>query len=94
MFVYGPEIMVIGKPLNVLEALATATIGAFALGAGVGNFLLTHNHLLERLALFTAAALLIKPGWITDFTGLVLIAAVLLTQYWRLKKLKNAPAGI
>jgi TRAP-type uncharacterized transport system fused permease subunit len=94
MFVYGPEIMVIGKPLDVLEALATATIGAFALGAGVGNFLLTHNHLLERLALFTAAALLIKPGWITDFTGLVLIAAVLLTQYWRLKKLKNAPAGI
>jgi TRAP-type uncharacterized transport system fused permease subunit len=86
MFVYGPEVMVIGAPLKVLEALATATIGAFALGAGVGNFLLTHNHLLERLALFAAAVLLIKPGWITDLTGLVLIATVFLTQYWRLKR--------
>jgi TRAP transporter 4TM/12TM fusion protein len=94
MFVYGPEIMLIGKPLNVLQALVTATIGACALGAGVGNFLLTHNHLVERLALFAAAVLLIKPGWITDLIGLVLIAAVLLSQYWRLKSFKQTPARV
>jgi len=94
MFVYGPEIMLIGSPLNVLQALVTATIGAFALGAGVGNFLLTHNRLEERLALFVGAVLLIKPGWITDLIGLVIIAAVILKQYWRIKNAQTAPARI
>ncbi len=91
MFVYGPEIMLIGKPLAVLQALVTATIGAFALGAGVGNFLLTHNRIPERLMLFAAAVLLIKPGWITDLIGLVLIAAVLSSQYWRLRREAPVP---
>ncbi len=90
MFVYGPEIMLIGKPAAVLQALVTATIGAFALGAGVGNYLLIHNRLLERLALLAAAGLLIKPGWITDVIGLVLIGAVLLSQSYRLKSLGGA----
>jgi TRAP transporter 4TM/12TM fusion protein len=94
MFVFGPEILLIGSPLNVLQALVTATIGAFALGAAVGNFLLTHNRLEERLALFAGAVLLIKPGWITDLIGLALIVAVLLRQYWRLKNAKTAPARI
>jgi UPF0716 family protein affecting phage T7 exclusion len=58
----------------------------------VGNFLLTHNHLLERLALFAAAVLLIKPGWITDLTGLLIIVAVLFSQHWRLRRLKNHSA--
>ena len=92
MFVYGPEIMLIGTPLAVLQALVTATIGAFALGAGVGNFLLTHNRIPERLMLFAAAVLLIKPGWITDLIGLVLIAAVLSSQYWRLRR--GAPVPV
>ncbi len=92
MFVYGPEIMLIGKPLAVLEALVTATIGAFALGAGVGNFLLTHNRIPERVMLFAAAVLLIKPGWATDLIGLVLIAAVLFSQYWRLRR--GAPVPV
>ena len=86
MFVYGPEIMLIGTLSGVLQALVTATIGAFALGAGVGNFLLTHNRIPERLMLFAAAVLLIKPGWVTDLIGLVLIAAVLSSQYWRLRR--------
>jgi TRAP transporter 4TM/12TM fusion protein len=94
MFVYGPEVMLIGKPLNVLQALVTATLGALALGAGVGNFFLTHNRLLERLALLAAAFLLIKPGWVSDLFGLVLIAAVLLRQSWRLKNAKTTPARI
>lgn len=91
MFVYGPEIMLIGDPLDVVQTLVTATIGVFAAGAGVGNFLLTHNRLPERLMLFAAAVLLIKPGWITDVIGLLLLAAVLLSQYWRLRRGEPSP---
>ncbi len=94
MFIYGPEIMLFGNPGSVLQTLVSATFGAFALGAGVGNFLLTHNRFIERLALFTTAGLLIKPGWITDLIGLVLVAAVLFSQYLRLKKAKSIPAAI
>lgn len=94
MFIYGPEIMLFGKPLSVLQTLVTATFGTFALGAAVGNFLLTHNRFIERLALFATAGLLIKPGWITDLIGLVLVAAVIFSQYWRLRKTKSVSAEI
>jgi len=86
MFVYNPEIMLIGSPVDVIIALCTASLGALVLGAAVANFLLTHNLFIERMALFAAAILLIKPGWITDLMGLGLFGAVFFIQWLRIKR--------
>jgi len=86
MFVYNPEIMLIGHPLEILLALITASFGALLLGAAVGNFFLTHNLTWERLALFASAFLLIKPGWITDLIGLGICAGVFFSQWLRKRK--------
>jgi len=94
MFVYNPEIMLIGAPLNIVLALGTASLGAMVLGAAVGNFLLAQNRSWERMALFTAALLLIKPGWTTDLIGLSLVGSVSFSQWFRKKKWGFGPTRL
>jgi len=95
MFVYNPEILLIGAPLDVVLALATATIGAWALGCSVANFLILPNLVLERGGLFVAAILLITPGWITDLVGFSLFGGVYLSQVIRRRiALRRAAFGL
>jgi len=80
MFVYGGELLLIGKPLNVVIAFITATIGTLCLAGGCTGYFLKKLHWLDRLVLIAAAFLLIKPGWITDVIGLVLMAMIIAKQ--------------
>jgi TRAP-type uncharacterized transport system fused permease subunit len=58
----------------------TAIIGVIALAASLHGYLFRSTRLWERVVLFGAALLLIKPGWMTDLTGLAGLAAVVLSQ--------------
>ena len=81
MFVFSPLLLMIGPWWRVGLAVFTALIGVICLAGSLHSYFLHPLKNWERLALFVAAFLLIKPGGITDIIGLVLLLSVLASQY-------------
>ncbi len=81
MFVFGPQLLMIGEWERIVLACITALIGVTALAASLHGYFLRPTRLWERFFLFGAALLLIKPGWITDLVGVGALALVVLSQY-------------
>jgi TRAP transporter 4TM/12TM fusion protein len=80
MFVFEPSLLMIGDWTVILHSLVTATIGTICLAAGLFGYLLREARIWERVALVTAAVLLIKPGIITDLIGAGLLLLVVAAQ--------------
>jgi TRAP transporter 4TM/12TM fusion protein len=80
MFVYEPSIMMIGDWFTILTSTASAIVGVMCLAAGLQGYLLRVARPWERIVLVIAAFLLIKPGYISDAIGVVLLALVALAQ--------------
>jgi TRAP transporter 4TM/12TM fusion protein len=80
MFIYEPSLMLIGSWLDSLTSSTSAVIGVMCLAAGLQGYLLREARWWERVLLVVAALLLIKPGYISDAIGLVLLAAVIAAQ--------------
>jgi TRAP transporter 4TM/12TM fusion protein len=83
MFVYGPALLTIGEPLDVVLAAVTALVGVVGLAAAAEGWLLGRMAAWERLLTLGSALLLIKPGWVTDLAGLILFGVVALGQFRR-----------
>jgi TRAP transporter 4TM/12TM fusion protein len=92
MFVFGPSLLMIGAWHTVLLTAITAILGVVALAASLNGYFLRPTRLLERLLLFAAALVLIKPGLTTDLLGLGAMAAVLVAQ--QAFKSPVAPASV
>jgi len=93
MFIYEPSLLMIGDWQTILSSFVTATIGCILLAAGLFGYLLRTALLWERVVLVVAALLLVKPGWITDLIGIVLLALVLASQVFiKTKGAKHEPA--
>ncbi len=86
MFVYAPELLMIGHWTGILLAVCTAMFGIVCLAASVQRCLLIRATWPETVALMAAALLLIKPGWITDLAGIALFTLAFLSQFLRKKK--------
>ena len=84
MFVYEPSLLTIGDPVTVVTSALSASIGVMCLAAGLMGWLRRECTWWERVLLLAAALLLIKPGYVTDVIGLVLLGVVLAAQ-WRRK---------
>ena len=83
MFVFSPSLLLIGDPVTVGLALVTATLGVMCLAGGLHeHFFFGPARWWERLLLLVAAVVLIKPGWMTDLAGLVLLAITFVSQRW------------
>ena len=63
-----------------MKPSVSAVIGVMCLAAGLQGYLLREARWWERILLVTAAILLIKPGYISDAIGLVLLALVFVVQ--------------
>ena len=84
MFIYGPPLIMVGTLIEIIQASVTALIGVAFLAASIQGFFLTRLVPVERIFLFAAALLLIKPGWITDLAGIVIgmiIAVIHVSRY-------------
>jgi TRAP transporter 4TM/12TM fusion protein len=80
VFVYNPSLLLMGNVGDAILASITSVIGAAALSAGVVGFINRPLGLLERIAAIAAALLLIKPGWITDLIGVIIVVILLVLQ--------------
>mgnify|MGYP001571166283 CR=1 FL=1 len=80
VFVYNPSLLLMGDVNDAILASITSVIGATALSAGVVGYIKRPLGALERIAAIAAALLLIKPGWITDLIGVVIVVILLFLQ--------------
>lgn len=81
MFVYEPSLLLIGSWVTAAMAVVTATLGVMCFAAAQQGYLSGRDaRMWERLVLFAASFLLIKPGYITDALGLALLAGVFLSN--------------
>jgi TRAP transporter 4TM/12TM fusion protein len=80
MFVYNPALLLMGNVGDAILASITSVIGAAALSAGVVGFIKHPLGVMERIAAIAAALLLIKPGWITDVIGVIIVVLLLVLQ--------------
>jgi len=85
MFVLGPAMVLIGEWWEIVLAVITGSIGTAALAGSVQGWLLTRCVKWERIILFIGALCLIKPGWITDIIGAVILFGIILLQLARRK---------
>lgn len=87
MWVFGPPLLMIGTWYEVITAFIFSCIGAVLVAGAVQGWFLTKAAFVERIILFAAGLLMIKPGWITDLTGLFMLFLIISYQ-WRFKRRK------
>jgi len=81
MFVYGPELTLIGYPLStILIVSVSSVIGIICLSGSMQGWFMWHVNIFQRIALAIAALILIKPGIYTDILGLAIITIVIAMQ--------------
>lgn len=80
-FVYNPELLMINASLaNTTVPVITALAGTFLLSCATAGYWLKNLNIVEKVVLFAAALLLIRPGWTTDLVGVAVAAVVYLIQ--------------
>lgn len=80
MFVYGPELLLIGEPLQVMMSVTTSFIGLVAFAGGIHGWLGKKIILWKRAILILGGLFLIHVSLITNLIGLGLIAVVFLIE--------------
>lgn len=81
MFVYGPELLLIGNVTSIIIACVTALIGIYALSVALMGWFLTKVPIWSRVLSFIAAILLIFPSTYVSIIGLVCFSVVVFTNY-------------
>lgn len=82
MFVYAPQLLLVGSLGDIVLATGSSMIGVVALAGSVVGWLLRKASVLERILMMAAALNLIKPGLYTDMVGLGILLVVLGLQYF------------
>lgn len=80
MFVYNPELLAIGEPLNIAITAITGILGAIVLGAGIQGWFVTHASNIERVILVVMGLLLVMPNIIISLIGLAGAVAIFALQ--------------
>ena len=76
MFVYGPELLLIGNPVEIMLAFVTGLLGVIALASAGMGYARRPLRVWERVIALGAALFLVYPGLPTDAFGLLLLAFV------------------
>lgn len=75
-FCYSPELLLVGKPIDILLAAISALIGVIALSAGLEGWFLKELNIILRILLIIGAVMMIYQGSLTDIVGICLIMLV------------------
>jgi TRAP transporter 4TM/12TM fusion protein len=87
VFVFDNTLLLMGSSTAVLLGVGTAVIGAVALAGSVRRQFVSACSVPETFALAASGILLLLSGWRTDLAGAALLAAIVLEQLWRTKKM-------
>jgi TRAP-type uncharacterized transport system fused permease subunit len=94
MFVYSPELLMIGPWAPILLSTATAALGVVCLAAGLQGWLRSRATIVDRALLLTAGGLFVIPRPVANLAGLALLAAVYgLQSFRRTPEVTPAPAA-
>ena len=92
MFVYSPALLLEfgGQPhyLKIVEMFITAIVGVIALGAAMEKYFMVHLHFIEQVLFLAIALLMIKPGFLTDLIGGILLVLCVGNQIRQKRKQK------
>jgi TRAP-type uncharacterized transport system fused permease subunit len=83
MFVYSPELLLIGSWPAIALAAARAALGVLCLAAGLQGWLRGRATVTDRVLLIAAAFLFIVPSFVADAAAIVLLAIVYGLQWTR-----------
>ncbi len=87
MFIYSPELLMVGGSGDIAVAFVTAAAGIYLLAASVqGWFAGRTAHVISRILLLVAAVSLIDSSLITDMVALAIIAVAVAVQLLIVKK--------
>ncbi|HET9855402.1 MAG TPA: TRAP transporter permease [Methylomirabilota bacterium] len=86
MFVYSPELLMLGSWPEILFAFVRAGLGIFCLAAGLQGWLRCRATALDRTVLLAAGILFVVPNLVADLGGLLLLGLA-----WGLQSLRRAP---
>ena len=82
IFAMNPQMLFVNvsSPFQVVQICISALLGIFGVAAALNGFLYRPLNPLMRIVLVAGGLGMLIPGTLTDVTGLVLVAAVLMYQ--------------
>ena len=80
MFVYSPNLLLIGGPGEVILAFITSVVGVLLLACGLEGYALIKANWRQRILFVAGGLALIVPGWASDILGVGLGTMLLLWQ--------------
>jgi TRAP transporter 4TM/12TM fusion protein len=83
MFIYNPNLLLIGTPGGIIWSIITATIGIAGVAAAVEGYIFCKMKAVERVGVFIGALFLISGEITTDFIGFVILAMSLIYQFYQ-----------
>jgi TRAP transporter 4TM/12TM fusion protein len=94
VFMYRPGLVLDGSFLEVVWATLMAVLAVFAIASGLEGYLLQRvDSLLKRLLLLSAGLVLFWPALWADFTGLIVLLALLCWE-WRARRVRIAGLAV
>jgi len=93
MFVLNPSMLLINASfVQVITFIATSLIGMFAISGGLEGFMKKRMSLWQRILAVVGGVLMIDPNLFTDAIGIVIIAIIVILQYFvKDEKKQTAP---
>ncbi len=86
IFVFSPELLMVGQAGSVALAIVTAFIGICCLVGAIEGYFLGYWNAVTRVVLFGTALLLLKPGIVSDASAIGIITAMFLIRFLFSKK--------
>ncbi|KIH70555.1 TRAP transporter permease [Salinicoccus roseus] len=80
MFIYGPQLLLIGSISEIIIGVITAVIGIIGIGAATEGWLLKQVTLIERLLLVAGSLMMVHPNVYIDIVGVILLVLVYAKQ--------------
>jgi len=74
LFVYYPEILLMGSVGIILYSIFTSFIAISSIAIAFQGFLFQNLHWISRTGFLIAGLLLVYPYWLTDLVGYLLLA--------------------
>ncbi|MEK4026400.1 TRAP transporter permease [Sporosarcina sp. FSL W7-1283] len=80
MFIFGPELILIGSTGSIIFATVTALMGVYAIAVSLEGYFTAKLNFFSRVILFAGSIMLIRVDVLSSVIGLVVIVLVLLYE--------------